>query len=232
MKKNSILTFFDYFLIIGIILLNVIYSILSPEGISLLPSIASITGVICVVLVAKGSIWNYLFGLISVALYAYITYKASFYGSASLNAFYYVPMQFVGWWQWRKRGAAVTSDEVSQGKSETIKARRLTWKQRAILLLISVLLIAIVSYVLNYFNDAQPVKDATIAVLSIIAQALMAMAFLEQWALWIVVNMVTVVMWVVSAINCEPNAVLMVAMWVFYLINSINGLRVWLKLSR
>ncbi len=239
MKKTSVLTAFDYFLIIGIILLNVIYSVLSDEGLSIIGSITSITGVLCVVLVAKGSIWNYLFGLINVSLFAYVSYQASLYGLATLNAVYYIPMQFIGWWQWRKRGAAATSQEVSEGKSETVRARRMTWKQRIILLLVSVIFIGILAYVLvrlpNVLGGAenpQPIKDATITVLSILAQALMAMAFLEQWALWIVVNLLSVITWSILAFNGEPNAALMVAMWAFYLINSINGMRVWLKLSK
>ncbi len=239
MKKSSVLTAFDYFLIIGIILLNVIYSLLPEEGLSIIGSVASITGVLCVVLVAKGSIWNYLFGLINVTLYAYISYQASLYGLATLNALYYIPMQFIGWWQWRKRGAAATSGEVAQGKSETVQARRLTWKMRVILLIVSFVLIAILAYVLNIVpnllggaENPQPIQDATITVLSIIAQALMAMAFLEQWALWIVVNALSVITWSILAVQGEQNAVLMVVMWTFYLINSINGFRVWLKLSK
>ncbi len=239
MKKTSVLTAFDYFLIIGIILLNIVYSLLSEEGLSIIGSVASITGVLCVVLVAKGSIWNYVFGLINVSLYAYIAYQASLYGLATLNAVYYIPMQFIGWWQWRKRGAATTSGEVAQGKSETVKARRLTWKWRAILLLASLVLIAILAYVLTVVpnllggaENPQPIQDATITVFSIFAQALMAMAFLEQWVLWIIVNALSVVTWSILAFQGEPNAVLMALMWSFYLINSINGLRVWFKLSR
>mgnify|MGYP002519802570 FL=1 len=81
-------------------------------------------------------------------------------------------------------------------------------------------------------GDGQPLKDSTTTVLSIIAQALMAMAFMEQWVLWILTNIVSVVMWVLFVIDGKPHAAVMVIMWSFYLLNSINGLRIWLRLSR
>ena len=59
----------------------------------------------------------------------------------------------------------------------------------------------------------------------------MAMAFMEQWVLWIMTNIISVIMWVIFALEGEPHAEMMVIMWVFYLMNSINGFRVWLKLS-
>ena len=129
--NNKVLSLYDWFLIVGVIASNVIYSIMTGT-LDVLGSLAGITGVLCVVLVAKGSIWNYLFGLVNVSLYAYISYKASLYGDAVLNAFYYVPMQFIGWWQWRKRGAAVSDSEAGGGGVQ-VKARRFSWGQRAVL---------------------------------------------------------------------------------------------------
>jgi nicotinamide mononucleotide transporter len=89
-----------------------------------------------------------------------------------------------------------------------------------------------VGFILKHFGDPQPFKDSTTTVLSIVAQALMALAFMEQWVLWIITNVVSVVMWVICVSRGEPHASVMVIMWAFYLMNSINGLRVWLKLSK
>lgn len=228
--NNKVLSLYDWFLIVGVITSNVIYSIMTGT-LDVLGSLAGITGVLCVVLVAKGSIWNYLFGLVNVSLYAYISYKASLYGDAVLNALYYVPMQFIGWWQWRKRGAAVSDSEAGGGGVQ-VKARRFSWGQRAVLAAGCIAAVVAGGFILRYFGDPQPFKDSTTTVLSIIAQALMALAFMEQWALWIITNIVSVAMWCVCVARGEAHAGVMVIMWVFYLMNSINGLRVWLKLSR
>ena len=228
--NNKVLSLYDWFLIAGVIASNIIYSLLSGN-VDIVGSIAGIAGVLCVVLVAKGNIWNYLFGIINVSMYAYISYKASLYGDAVLNALYYVPMQFIGWWQWRKRGAAVSKAEAG-GAGVQVKARRFTWHQRAILALGCAAGVIAVGYVLKHFGDPQPFKDSATTVLSIVAQALMALAFMEQWALWIITNVISVVMWCICVVRGEAHAAVMVIMWVFYLLNSLNGFRVWLKLSR
>lgn len=228
--NNKVLSLYDWFLIAGVIVSNVVYSLLTGT-MDVLGSMAAITGVLCVVLVAKGSIWNYLFGLVNVSLYAYISYKASLYGDAALNALYYLPMQFIGWWQWRRRGAAMSAAEAGD-RGVQVKARRFTWKQRAILFLGCAVSVVAVGFLLKHVGDPQPFKDSTTTVLSIVAQALMALAFMEQWALWIITNIVSVVMWCVCVSRGEAHAGVMVIMWVFYLLNSINGLRVWMKLSK
>ena len=228
--KERILSLYDWFLIVGVIASNLIYSLLSGN-VDIVGSVAGIAGVLCVVLVAKGSIWNYLFGIVNVSMYAYISYKASLYGDAVLNAFYYVPMQFIGWWQWRRRGAAMNEAEAG-GNGVQVKARRFTCKQRAMLAAGCTVAVLAVGFILKHFGDPQPFKDSTTTVLSIVAQALMALAFMEQWALWIITNVVSVVMWCICVARGEAHAAVMVIMWTFYLLNSINGFRVWLKLSR
>ena len=228
--RNKVLTGYDWFLIAGVIVTNIIYSVLTGT-MDVVGSIAGITGVLCVVLVAKGSIWNYAFGLVNVSLYAWISYKAALYGDAGLNALYYLPMQFIGWWQWRKRGAAMSESE-SAGDGVQVKARRLDWFQRVLLVLGCFAAVTAVGFLLKYLGDPQPFKDSATTVLSVVAQALMALAFMEQWALWIITNVISVIMWSVCVLRGEAHAGVMVIMWVFYLLNSINGFRVWFKLSK
>ena len=259
--KDKVLSLYDWFLILGVVISSTIYTVFSVRSGSetlqgaLLGSAAGIAGVFCVVLVAKGSIWNYLFGLVNVSLYAWISYKASLYGDACLNAFYYLPMQFIGWWQWRRRAeisplASLGREdraEASVGRAEqgdavetpvrdergrnTVRARRMDWTWRIVLALGCAAAVVACGFALRHFGDPQPFKDSATTVLSIVAQALMALAFMEQWALWIITNVLSVIMWSILAFRGEPHSGLMVIMWSFYLLNSINGLRVWLKLS-
>ena len=227
--KQKVLGIYDWFLIAGVIVTNAVYTALSGN-VDILGSLAGIAGVLCVVLVAKGSIWNYLFGLVNVSLYAYISYKAALYGDAVLNAFYYLPMQFIGWWQWRRRGVAVSQAEAA-GSGVQVKARMMNFSQRIALSVLCALSVVAVGFLLRRLGDPQPFKDSATTVLSIVAQALMALAFMEQWALWIITNIISVIMWVICATRGEAHASVMVIMWVFYLLNSINGFRVWRKLS-
>ena len=229
--KNHVLSYYDLALISGVVILNAVYSGLTGT-VDVIGSLAGIAGVVCVVLVAKGSIWNYIFGVVNVSLYAIISYKAELYGDAGLNALYYLPMQFVGWWQWRRRGAATSAgDPGAQNKDVRVRARKMTWTQRILLSIVCIVFVVSGGYLLRYLGDPQPFKDSATTVLSIIAQALMALAFMEQWILWLVTNVISVAMWSVCAARGDAHAGLMVIMWVFYLFNSLNGLRVWIKLS-
>ncbi len=82
------------------LLINIYILMVSDENV--LGFIASVTGIICVVLVAKGMLLNYLFGIINVVAYGYISYQSKYYGEAMLNFLYYLPMQFVGFFMWQK----------------------------------------------------------------------------------------------------------------------------------
>ena len=218
---NTLKTF-DWFLIGGVVFFSLLYSIISGSF-DAMGTIAGVTGVVCVVLVAKGNIFNYLFGLINVTLYAWISFKAELYGDALLNALYYLPMQFAGWFTWmRKR---------SSEESVTIIARRLSRNQRYILTAVSVVTVAAGAVFLDILNDPQPVKDSATTILSIIAMFLMVKVYMEQWILWVVVNVISIMMWSVSYIEGEPHSMLMIIMWIFYLVNSVNGWILWIKLS-
>ncbi|MDD2292786.1 MAG: nicotinamide riboside transporter PnuC [Bacteroidales bacterium] len=221
-SKNT-LSPFDYFLIIGVIVTSVIYSVFTGEF-DVLGFVASFTGLVCVVLSAKGSILNYVFGLVNVTLYAYIAYKSKLYGDAALNALFYIPMQFVGWFSWQKK-------KQSQDESK-VKARRMSTKQLILLIAVCAVAVAGCGYILDKVGDPQPYKDSATNVLSIIAMFLMVRAFTEQWYLWIVTNVISVIMWIILTVRGEAHAETMIIMWVFYLANSINGLIQWLKLSQ
>lgn len=219
------LRLFDWILIVGAITFNILYVVLSGEF-DVIGSIASVSGVVCVVLVAKRSISNYIFGIINVSLYAYISYKSKLYGDFSLNAFYYLPMQFIGWFMWFKD----KGDFNIKGKIDMtlVKSRTMECKDRYFLIIVCVVTIILGGYILAKFtNDPQPYKDSATTMLSVIAMLLMVKKYMEQWALWAVVNIISVVMWTLIWLKGGEHAGLIVIMYLFYLANSINGIVVW-----
>lgn len=222
-KKINTLNIFDWFLIVGITVLNLLYSILQNEA-DFTGIIASISGVVCVVLVARGNIINYLFGLVNVTLYALISWKAQLYGDAALNALYYLPMQFVGWYHWYKRRES--EDSV------TVKAKRMTKRERFLLATISLFLVFLTGYILDILKDPQPYKDAATTVLSVIAMFIMVKRYMEQWILWVLVNSISVAMWTVLYFRGAEHSIFMIMMWCAYLANSINGWIVWFRMSK
>lgn len=77
---------------------------------TLIGIISSTTGVACVVCTGKGKLSAYLFGLVNSVLYAIISFNAHLYGETMLNAIYYVPMQFVGFYVWNKHMNSETKE--------------------------------------------------------------------------------------------------------------------------
>ena len=91
-------------------------------------------------------------------------------------------------------------------------------------------LIAIVGYgfVLKKIGGNLPYIDSMSTVVSIVAQILLIKRLMEQWILWIVVDIVTIIMWAINfAHGGETIATL--AMWSVYLINAFIMFYHWNK---
>ena len=219
MKK---LNWFEWSLIIIISLLNVVSAFVYND-VDWLGMISSITGVICVVLTAKGHISCYYWGLINIATYVAVAYFASLYGEVMLNALYYLPMQFVGIYLWKKN---------TNQQDELVKASLMTKKEYVIYSLISVFGIVLYGFFLKAIGGSQPFVDSITTVLSVVSMYLSVKRFKEQWILWIIVDFVSVYMWVVAFLSGEANSSVMVLMWVFYLINAFHGYINWNKLEK
>ena len=70
---------------------------------------------------------------------------------------------------------------------------------------------------------------------SIVALVLMALAFTDQWYLWVLVNISSIVTFAAKLSAGGPESSYTVALllkYIFYLLNSINAIRIWLKLSK
>lgn len=195
---------------------------------TLLGFISSISGIICVVLVAKGKIANVYFGIVQALTYAYISYGYGLYGEAMLNAIFYFPMQFIILYVWMKNSK--NKDERING--EDIYAKRLNLKQWIILIPITILAIIVYMQVLTHINAQQVRLDSIAVVLSVIAQFLMLFRYAEQWVFFITINVLTVTLWFVTLIQTGGNDWTIFAMWVCFLVNSIYGYINWRKLSQ
>lgn len=212
---------FDYFLIFGVLVSTLLYSWFTHDF-DLLGFIASLTGLINVVLVARGKISNYIFGIVNVALLAYISFKSRLWGDAAINGLYFLPMQFIGWAQWNKKKTDDT----------TVKARHIRKKEGIILSAVCIVAIISVGFILRELNDAKPFLDAALNVLSITAMYLMVKAISEQWAIWCLINGFYMVTWLILTVNGTEHAATMLIMRTFFMANSINGYIQWNKLAK
>ncbi|WP_409041733.1 nicotinamide riboside transporter PnuC [Mannheimia haemolytica] len=193
-------------------------------------TIAAITGILCVVFVGKGKISNYLFGLISVSLYAYISYTFQLYGEMMLNLLVYVPVQFIGFYFWRKN--MTSENTVNNAGVEEVIAKALTAKQWVIVAITTIIGTFLYIELLKYLGSALAILDGATVVISIVAQILMVLRYREQWALWIIVNIMTISLWTAMYFQNGETSLPLLVMYVMYLCNSIYGYYNWIKLHR
>ena len=241
---------FNIFLLVGMIVAVTITTVfkLQQPGVKtfmlLLAAFGSTMGVVNTVLSANGHILAFVFGLLDVLAATVVCYDNGIMGNFALHAFYFLPMQFIGFWQWRKRGATVGG---AGEEDKKVKARRLTGRQWA-WLAAGVVLGTIVTYSILYFVDLSQLKagridsisrpkillDAVVMTLNIAGQVLLSFAFMEQWYIWILVNISSISLWTVALLGGtgSGNAAVMLIKYIFYLMNSLNGLRIWLNLCK
>lgn len=224
MKKTATLRPFDIFIIVCTVGSALAYSLIKGQF-ELLGTVALLMGVTGTVLSAKRSIWNFLFGAVNVTLYAIIAYKTSNYGQAALNALYYLPMQFVGWWMWSHRK--------EEGEKSKVQSRSMSPLQ----ILVSVLCTAagtlLLGYLLSRFTDAaQPLKDGFVTTVFIVGQILMTLTFWQQWFFWLAGNLLNVVLWAVVMAEGEMLGGLMLIKYSMYTLNSINGILIWHRAAK
>ena len=179
--------------------------------------ISSTTGVACVVCTGKGKLSAYIFGLVNSVLYAIIAYRATLYGETMLNALYYVPMQFVGFFVWSKH--------MDEDTKEVVK-RHMKWWGR----LLMVAGIAAGTYLygllLQHWGDAMPFVDAFTTVSSVVAMIISVWMFSEQWWIWVAVDVFTVYMWWCDYRGGSGNIATLL-MWIVYLGNAVIMLVKW-----
>lgn len=190
-------------------------------GDSLLAIFSSLTGIISVVLCAKGKIQNYAFGLLNAVTYAYICYQAHIFGETMYNILM-VPMILIGFISW-KRNMAENEAEV--------KARNLTPVGWVILVVGSVAAVAGYSFILRLIGGEFALIDAASTVFSVIATILMLARYSEQWVMWVVVNAVSVVLWAMAFTSGEGSGITYLVMWIAYLFNSVYGYINWRKMA-
>lgn len=184
--------------------------------------ITAVTGVICVVMTGKGKMSCYLFGIINTILYSFIAFGAKYYGELMLNALYYVPMQFVGWFMWSSHMNSETKE---------VEKTKLSWKWELLLLVLSLLVSYGYGLILKALGGNLPFIDSLSTCLSILAMILSVRRLMEQWILWIVVDIVTIFMWAVDFKNGGTDIAALL-MWCIYLLNAVFMFWKWYKESK
>ena len=200
----------------GLLVQVVVYVLMPDNPWSL---VSGLLGMCSVVLGAQGNILTFLFGFGQIATYTYLCYLERFYAGIAMNVFYFIT-QIYGIFSWHKR--LIKSDS---GRSDSIiTTRRLSLPVLLVTSGASLAVSALTGWILStYTADTSPYLDAFTTVPSLVAQVLMMLAYREHWYLWLFVDSLSTVMWLIAGNYC------MAALYAFWCLNCLFGYIRWTK---
>jgi nicotinamide mononucleotide transporter len=173
-------------------------------------AVAVMFGACAVALTIRQSLWCWPTGLVQVSLYVFVFYEARLYSDMVLHVIYVV-LQVYGWYRWRTgssgRALPVTRLTAAEtaGWTAVIGVAAFVWGEAMI----------------RYTNAAAPRADAFIAAASLVAQYLLAVKKIENWIIWIVVDVVAI------AVYWSRDLRLTAGLYGVFLILCVLGLIEW-----
>ena len=212
---------FDYIFMLILLIAQIVVFIIDPgtsdEWINVLSIIAGITGTISTVLCAKGKITYLVYGFIQTSLFLIISCYSKLWIEAGESIFYLISI-LISVFVWKKN--LIKTEE----QSVEVKAKKLS-KKGLIFTGTGLLVFAIICYCIDKFilYGAQVELDALSLALTVFAQILCTYCYKEQWILWLVLDVIQVIMFILIG-----NYVLAV-MYIGWTINCIYGWYQWSK---
>lgn len=181
--------------------------------------VAAILGVVNIALLIFRSQWNFVFAIASVSLYVLIFFENRLYAESGLQIFF-ILANIWGWTLWRRAAQTGTDDA-------RIPVRWLDWRSRVVWLAVTAALSLNLGWAMHrYTNAVMPFADSAIAGASVAAQILLGYRRIENWVLWIAVDVAAITLCIHRGLY--PTAGLYAGM----LVMSLFGLREWIAAER
>ena len=172
---------------------------------------AVIFGIVSVLLSVRQNIWSWPTAIINVALFFALFYKSGLYSDMGLQAVYFV-LSVYGWYEWLYGGANHSELRVSRTPLRVV----------AILPAIGIVFwFGLAQITRRLPGTALPYLDAALTTGSLVAQWMMTRKLLENWALWIMLDVVYVGMFIFKGLY------LTAANYAVYLVLAVMGHVAW-----
>ena len=213
-----------YLIIMSIV--PIIVALRDPDS-TLLGFIASITGVINVILVAEGRKSNYFFGLITTTLYLIKCIGEGYYGEV-ITSTYFIIMQPIGLYVWlladRKR-----QEETHQVEDNptNVKSRRMGLVDWIIAIAQTVIIWLVLGLVYQLVGANRSFRDSVTDGTNMVGQKLMTELYAEQWLFWIATNLFSIYLWWEARGSID-----IVVMYLLFTVNSIVGMYRWIQQAK
>lgn len=177
---------------------------------NLLETSGVITGILCVYLAAKNKIWSWPLAIISVVIYIFIFWDAKLYADMGLQV-YFLIMNFYGWYFWSN------NDEFEKVPVSSINTKEI---------ILSIIGIIVFTAGLGFFlytgtDAAFPFIDSFCTACSIVAQVFLARKVMENWLIWIFVDVIYVGVYIVKDLDLTAG------MYALYIYIAVMGYIEW-----
>lgn len=169
----------------------------------------------CIYLAARENIWNWPVSILSIIISALLFFQSQLFGDFILQ-FYFLFTAFYGWWFWIKRKREKEKPIVRIGLMHWIIA-----------ISVIVVLTVILGYLLDRFTPTNvPYEDGFCTAVSFVAQIMLTRKILENWILWILVDLCYVPLLIYKHLN------LYAVLYAILVVIAFIGYKDWKKTYR
>jgi nicotinamide mononucleotide transporter len=176
-----------------------------------LETVAALFGIISVYLSVRQNIWSWPTAIVNVGLYTFVFYQSRLYADMGLQVVYVV-ISFYGWYQWLYGGQGHTELKVSR-TSRTLQIAL------AAIGIVSTFLLGTLLH--RTTNAALPYLDSATTSTSLVAQWMMTKKLLENWLVWVAVDIVYIGMFIYKQLYVTS------LLYLVFLVLSVMGYRQW-----
>ena len=178
--------------------------------------ISFVLAVVTVLLNIRQNHWAWLFSILSSATYALVLFDSRLYGDTGLQLVFIV-LSIWGWCQWLKVG----SDDGGGIEVSRLSARGWCWSVAAWLAGF-----AILAWFLHGYTDTDvPRIDGFLTAGSLLGQWLLARKKLENWVVWIAVDVLYVGLYLYKSL------MLTALLYAIFVALALAGLRAWSRVE-
>lgn len=203
-RKNTVYLSLFFVVFVLCLVLTIILKL------SWLSFVSAIFGILYMVFLSERSVFNFLIGLVSTLTYTIITYNVHLYGETIFYLTFDLPMILISFLFWK-----------NHLENNKVKPREISTRNKVILLVSSLVIIYLYSLFLNLIGGEFVLIDAASSITTIIATILMSQRFREQWFMWVVVYVISIIMWI------SVFDILMLIMSICCFISSLVGYINW-----
>lgn len=182
--------------------------------------IGTVIGLIYLWLEYHASIYLWVASIVMPAVYIFIFFDAGLYADMGINI-YYVLASIYGFacWKW------ATNQKDKKSTTAALKISHTSRRLVAPLGIISAILTFAIAYILIAFTDSNvPWCDSITTSLSIVAMWLMARKYIEQWWVWIAVDIMS------SGLYTYKGLYFTAGLYAFYAVIAYFGYKKWKEL--